>query len=278
MQFLTVYFSGTGNTWWLMEQVVRLVKTAGHSIINYSIEMITPELWPKIQKEWDQADRIGFAHPIYGSNTPKIMREFVENLPSTIDLTQMERKPAFVFTTMELFSGDGALRMKKILQNTKLDLQVAYNFQMVSNLGIPLFTYNPCNDAKFEKRRQKTLQKLEKTVSQVIAGDHALQNRFNPIGYFFGWLQRIFMSPLEKRNWKYLGVNSTRCTECLQCVNHCPEGAIHYQEGQFSFDTRCTACYRCYNYCPSKAITVGGRSMKPRRHRQHRTYYGKPFY
>lgn len=278
MQIILFYFSGTGNTWWLVEQFKKRIMVLDNEIETYSIEKLKPEDWSNINNKWSKAEWIGFAHPIYGSSAPKILKEFIEKLSQNISNISQYPKKSFVITTMELFSGDGALILKKRLNRVNLNLKIAYNFQMVSNLGIPVFNYNPCSESRFAKRRQRTLKKLDKVVNLIQNDEKFLQNRWNPFGYFFGGLQRLFMSPLERNNWKFLGVDENRCIKCLECVNNCPTHAIEYDDANFTFSESCTACYRCYNFCPAQAITVAGRSMNLQRHRQHQKYKGKPFY
>ena len=278
MNFLLFYFSGTGNTWWLVDQFAQRVENNGHGINIYSIEKIDSSYWYNIQKEWEQADMIGFAYPIYGSTAPQLMQQFVNNLSNNLVIPKDQIKRAFVFTTMELFSGDGALVLKKSLRKNNLTLHYAVNFQMISNLGIPIMTINPCSPSQFEKRLERTLNQLEKVFIELIAGKKYLQNQYNLIGYFFAGLQRLVIKPVEKSNWKFLGVNDERCNQCMLCVKSCPTQAISFSEGQFTFSKSCTSCYRCYNFCPTQAITVLNRTANPQRHRQHQLYVHKEYY
>ncbi len=278
MKILLFYFSGTGNTWWLINEFVSRAREDHHTVDLYSIEKITNDQWSSINKFWDNADLVGFGYPIYGSTAPKIMKEFLTTVTTVHRKDSTIEKSAFVLTTMELFSGDGALALRSYLKKANLSLVYAYNFQMVSNLGIPIITYNPVSEARFAKRRARTLKKLDKVYRELLAGRKRLQNLYNPLGYFLGWIQRVGMAPVERQSWKYFGVDETRCTQCQQCVNQCPTQAIIFEDDQFTFDPSCTACFRCYNFCPAQAITIAGRSANPKRHRQHQTYIKGDYY
>ena len=62
-------------------------------------------------------------------------------------------------------------------------------------------------------------------------------------------------------DWKtYMPIRDPqKCTKCLLCVMHCPEGAIRcHQEGEkLEFDlTYCKGCGICANQCATQAITM----------------------
>ncbi len=44
-----------------------------------------------------------------------------------------------------------------------------------------------------------------------------------------------------------------RCIGCEQCVEACPEGAIHFEDGIRVDQDKCTGCASCVEVCPSKS-------------------------
>lgn len=90
-----IYFSGTGNTRHCMEQFV--------SYYEDTIEIIPlEEIQPQLNKLQSESD-IVFAYPIYYSNLPKIVREFIDDNKNI-----RKDKNVLIIATMGLFSGDGA--------------------------------------------------------------------------------------------------------------------------------------------------------------------------
>ena len=62
-------------------------------------------------------------------------------------------------------------------------------------------------------------------------------------------------------DWKtYMPVRDLeKCTVCLTCVLHCPDGAIRWlpELGKIEFDySMCKGCGICANECPTKAIKM----------------------
>lgn len=278
MKTLLFYFSGTGNTWWLVSQFKLQMTTMGHSVHLISIEHLQSDQWNWIAEHWETMDWIGFAHPIYGSDAPKIMKHFLLTLGEQISPVLKPPKKAFVFTTMGLASGDGDLIFRRKLKKLNLTLFYANNFLMRSNLGVPLTTLNPCSIPRFEKRQQRTIKKLKHACEKIAANQKFLKNHLNPMAYLWGGLQRLLIPTLENHNHQFLGVNDETCNHCLQCVKNCPTQSISFTDHHFEFNKTCTACYRCYNFCPTQSITVFNKIPNPKHHRQHQVYMRQKFY
>lgn len=88
-----IYFSGTGNTKFCAEKFLEHFDNPQ----IFSIE--DGGAVPAISKSRD----IVFAYPIYYSNMPKIVRDFIER---NSDIWR--GKNIYIITTMGLFSGDGS--------------------------------------------------------------------------------------------------------------------------------------------------------------------------
>lgn len=89
-----IYFSGTGNTKYCLEKFVALY--------DRNIEITPLEDEGTIEKVAHHKDII-FAYPIYYSNLPKIVRDFICGNSDV-----WKGKHIFIIATMGLFSGDGA--------------------------------------------------------------------------------------------------------------------------------------------------------------------------
>ncbi len=59
------YFSGTGNTWWVAEELCRHLNQKGFNSRAYSIEIITPANAASLIEE---STLVGFGYPIHGSD------------------------------------------------------------------------------------------------------------------------------------------------------------------------------------------------------------------
>jgi len=275
INFTIFYFSGTGNTWWLATNFKEIVEKSGHIVSLHSLDGWKDLDYDAIKEELIEADAVGIFHPIYSSDAPPIVRDFLISLPRRIDMGSIGRKEAFVLTTMDVFSGTGCIQLQPLLESCNLDLRVARDFQVTSNLGIPILTYNPVETEKLRLRLDKSREELEKTCDVIISRGKRIWIQWSLLGRFMGWGQRVGPK-FEGRTYRYLGVDPKRCIMCMECVDNCPTDAITKTDDTLEWTDACTDCFRCYNFCPTQAITVKGRSAKPGRHRQH-TFFKEEF-
>lgn len=94
---LALYFSGTGNTEYAVNKMCEHFLIGGVHCKALSIENIE-----NLDGEFDEADTILIAHPIYGSCMPAIMKEFL-----IANSRYFHNKNVITLVTQESFSGDG---------------------------------------------------------------------------------------------------------------------------------------------------------------------------
>lgn len=96
-----IYFSGTGNTKHYIKQFVNEIDCSARCM---SIEETN------VVSEIQKSVTVILAYPIYYSNLPKIVHDFIMK-----NHTAFKGKNIFVIATMGLFSGDGAGCAARIL-------------------------------------------------------------------------------------------------------------------------------------------------------------------
>lgn len=100
MNIAIFFFSSSGNTWRIAKQINDTFKQESAQSNIYDIETISPV---ELDKVLHTADILGFGYPIFGSDIPLVMKEFMISLP-VLDIA----KPVFIFCTQWMFSGDGS--------------------------------------------------------------------------------------------------------------------------------------------------------------------------
>lgn len=173
MKIVLYYFSGTGNTWFVANNLVKaLTKKGGlveiHNIEEIRITKSTPE-----SMEISQADKVIIGYPIYGSKAPRIMEEFLNNLPNG------KGKSINIFTTVALFSGDGPIAYKSLLMRKGYTFETAMEFIMNNNFNVPGFpdALHVGDENKINKRHQKVLPKITKMAEMIITGQKLVQGK-----------------------------------------------------------------------------------------------------
>ena len=116
-----IYFSGTGNTRHCIEKLVAELET-GAKCFSIEDENAVAAV--------SESDKIVFGYPVYFSNIPKIVREFIEKHGKTFN-----GKKIFIVCTMGLFSGDGAGCAARILKKQGAEIVGGLHLKMPDCIG-----------------------------------------------------------------------------------------------------------------------------------------------
>jgi flavodoxin/ferredoxin len=259
------FFSGTGNT----EYVANVMAAALPKTTVHSIESITTEQADVLIAE---RDLIGFGYPIYGSDLPQPMKDFLHAL------SPRSGKPTFLFCTQWMFSGDGARAATRYLSHTGFNIKWAEHFFMPNNICVSftrIFPYT--NDPqRIQPVLLKTTKRAQNFACHILSGKPSRRG-FNPFAHIAGSMQRVPFRTTFHRWRNDIGIDLEKCTHCLKCVNDCPAKNLAYDEKTKRFITQntCYICLRCYDFCPVSAVTYMGHSHDPRRGKPYKGPYGQ---
>lgn len=251
MKIVALYFSGTGNTAYVVRQIgAQVNKHISFRALN--IEAVTHNNIGDIE----QADLLLFAYPIYGSLAPLLMRQFVAEYG-----LHFSGKRAAIIITQVLFSGDGGAYLARKLRKFDVDVVAIEHFNMPNNISdSTLFKIRSQEvnaetiksaDIKITRFTQALLEGKAKTV-----GD-------NLFSRLLGLVQRLPFSLVEKRYRARVKIDQHLCNMCTVCVQLCPTDNLREDTQQIAANSHCTLCYRCVNLCPQKAISIFSKK-KPR--------------
>ncbi len=238
-----IYFSGTGNTKYCLEKFCKA--TGGKAI---SIED------PAALKIIEQNETLAVGHPIYYSDIPPIMRDFIK---THADL--FCGKKIFILATMGLFSGDGAGVSGRLLKKCGAVILGGLHVRMPDCIGDEKMLKKPL--AVNLKLIHNTEEKIEASVQKIQLGKYPKDGLhfYSRICGLFG--QRLWFKATAKGLTKKLKINSDKCIGCGMCSTNCPVKAISLRNKKAVFTGTCGLCYRCINSCPQKAITLIGKEV-----------------
>lgn len=242
---LGIYFSGTGNT----KHCVRYFLTQ----YNQDSKCLSIESAKVIQAIADE-DTLVFGYPVYFSNAPKFVQDFIADNKSCF-----KGKKIYLIATMGLFSGDGTGCTARRLKKAGAIILGGLHLKMPDCIGDEkLLKKTP------EKNRaliRKAEDKINAAVTKLKKGkpDKEGLGPFYHIAGLFGqrlWFYGKTAAYKEKPN-----VNKAKCIGCGKCAGLCPMNNIEIVGEKAVSHNRCTLCYRCFSHCPAQALTILGKDV-----------------
>jgi len=241
---LGVYFSGTGNTKHCIGRFMELYNGS----VPVSIE--SPDAIEAIRQSTD----IVLGYPIYFSNIPKIVKDFV-----ALNSDVFKGKSVYVVCTMGLFSGDGAGCSARLLHKFGANVIGGLHLKMPDCIG----------DVKALKKplaqNQQIVDSAEQKIKQAVESLKKDKPSKEGLGFFYHFAglfgQRLWFYNKTKHYTDKLNIDGNKCVGCGKCVALCPMSNLTLTEHKAFSGSRCTMCYRCINSCPNKAITLLGKEI-----------------
>lgn len=240
-----IYFSGTGNTKFCLSQFLSRID---NNIPMYSIE--DNDVVAALCKSED----IVFAYPIYYSNVPKIVHDFIEENSSV-----WAGKNIYIIATMGLFSGDGTGVSARIFKKYDANVIGGLHLRMPDCIG----------DVKalkksFEENRniiEKTCNKIENAARHFL-DNSPTQEGLSVFSHLAGLIgQRLYFRNKTKEYTQNPKIDTKKCIGCKMCEAVCPMHNMHIKNDKAVSGNMCTMCYRCFSSCPRQAITLIGKSV-----------------
>ena len=239
-----VYFSGTGNTKFCVEYVLNRLDSCGTA---YAIES------DRVTAAVKSSDEIVFAYPIYYSNLPKIVRDFIV---SNAEL--WSGKKIFIIATMGLFSGDGAGCSARLFKKYGAEILGGLHLKMPDCIGDVKLLKKPLDENR--KTILEAEHKMDLAINRIKNGKYPKEglNIFYRIAGVFG--QRLYFSGKTKHYYTKIRTDESKCIKCGLCVSLCPMSNIEIKD-KIVYRDKCTMCYRCFANCPKQAITIIGKQV-----------------
>lgn len=241
---LGVYFSGTGNSKYCLEKFLSAY-TSEYKLV--SIEN------SKASEMINCSEEIAIAYPVYFSNIPKILHDYIVNNNQI-----WKGKKIFIIATMGLFSGDGSGMLARLLKK----------YGAVITGGLHLRMPDCIADEKALKRSKEANAKLiraaEEKIQRAITNIKTGMKQTEGLGFFyyiaglFG--QRLWFYNKTKNYTDKLKISNS-CIGCGVCEEECPMNNIRLENKKAAAGNKCTMCYRCISHCPQKAITLLGKNV-----------------
>jgi NAD-dependent dihydropyrimidine dehydrogenase PreA subunit len=237
------YFSGTGNSKWIAEQLA--LKTG-----DLAVNMVECSGVLSIDNQ-----TIGIVFPIHAWGVPEAVQDFVKKLVG---------KPAFTFGVCSC--GDEAgYAMEKL--NSLIPLNNRHSVAMPSNYVIGADVES---DEIIASKIATAKDKVETIAAQVISKHSVVDVNKGKLPWIKSNLANYGFNKFARSTKPFYITD--KCTSCGQCAENCPSKTIMIIEGKPKYlSEKCYMCTACINRCPAKAIEYG-KATSPRSRYQFKEY------
>lgn len=239
---MVFYFSGTGNS----EYVARRIAAAlGESAVCVADEFDNTD--NQFRYSLAPRETLGFVFPVYAWAPPKMMSDF-------ITLMSIQSKNSYIFSVNTCGEEEGLSTslVQKLLAKKGLTLNSAVSIKMPSNYIIGHDVYSQPHEKDVLMQADRKLRWFETVLLQRQNGINRglpgslpkLKSRVvNPLFYAYAINTEKF----------YADAN---CDACGLCERVCPVHTIKVDDKPV-WGRECTQCLACINRCPQKAIQYG---------------------
>jgi len=242
------YFTGTGNSWKVLNTCSEQFKTDGHET---AISAIRPG-----EQSLPTADLLGFCFPVYAFGIPRICRRYLNDLDA-FSTTQK----VFILITAGAASESGYSvgECVRILKRKNCEIVYTAVIEMPANWIVAM---NPPAKEEASEIIRKGVEQSRKIASEILDGIRKYHAFNVPIQYGrIRFYQDYFL-------FKYLGIYNIwrmfrvyeTCNGCGLCAKICPTHSIVMDQEKPKWLSTCEQCMRCANYCHREAIYQSGRN------------------
>ncbi|WP_054870414.1 EFR1 family ferrodoxin [Caloranaerobacter sp. TR13] len=255
MKALILYFSATGNTYFIANLIYEKFKANGFDVELESIEVFSPN-------DVEKCDILIFGFPVYAFDMPLFLQSYINNLsfPKT--------RGVILFSTMGLYGGNSSRKTSKRFIKKGFVPLGCEEFKMPGSDGLAFMK----KDSKFVKKvlskNYSESRKIKESINKIfdIVNSNNLSDesqernavipRLKISGLILDVFMRLFFNHVEKKMKGKFWVDD-KCTKCGLCKEICPAKNIKISDGRVEFLDKCYLCMRCVHQCSTEAIQIG---------------------
>lgn len=254
MKILILYFSGTGNTFFIADKIKNELIKRDYPVYLSSVEKFKPS-------EAEKFDILILGYPVYACNMPLFLQDYINKL------TPPKNKNVIIFSTMGFFSGNAAGRASKKLNKIGMSLLHFEKIRMPGSDGLvfmkkesryirKILSVNFSESGKINSSVANIMGSVDNLVNRNENKEHKMASWIKASGLFSGSFMNFIYKFIEKILIRKFWADE-KCIKCHLCEDICPSHNIVVKNDKVVFSDKCWLCMRCINQCPAEAIQIG---------------------
>lgn len=240
---MILYFSATGNTKWIAQQLSTFLSDSR----IYSITNVESDIFETLEED----EPLGICFPIHAWSIPDPMVRVLEQLKRS------HRTPyIYMVCTCGDDCGKAHLQFARVLKKTGHKPQFMASVQMPNTyVNLPGF------DVDSAEKEMEKKAKAEIRIKELATSIMQRKNVCDITEGAFPILKSTLLKVSFKRfllKDKYFKVTDD-CIGCGLCVQNCPSANMLMEMNRpiWLHNGACTSCMSCYHHCPKRAIRFG---------------------
>ncbi|WP_018248793.1 EFR1 family ferrodoxin [Orenia marismortui] len=257
MKILILYFSGTGNTYFIANMIYINFKEDNYKIQLSSIENFLPE-------NVKGYDILIFGFPIYACDMPLFLQEYVDRM------SLPKSRGVMLFSTFGFYAGNSLRRTaKKFIDKGFIPL-VSEEVKMPGSDGLAfmkkdsnfvnkVLSKNYLENPIIKNYVNKIYNFIDKNtdkLKQELNREDLVMSKLKARGVVLDSFVKMIYNPGERfiknRFWA-----DNKCIKCRLCEKICPANNIRVTNNEVIFSNQCYLCMRCIHQCPVESIQIG---------------------
>ena len=237
------YFSGTGNSKWIANQLSKEQKEE----LVFIPDALKDRTFEFCLRE---DEKIGFVFPIYSWAPPAIVLNFIRQL----SLKGYKRQYLFFVCSCGDDTGLTQQVLEKALSHKGWKCHAGFSVTMPNNYVL-LPGFDVDSKELEEKKLAEAVPALERVNRLIAEKEYVFACKEGS----FPFLKTRIINPLFVRYQMspkpFYATDD--CIGCKRCEKSCPVGNITMKDRKPAWGNNCTACLACYHVCPQQAVQYG---------------------
>jgi ferredoxin len=233
------YFTGSGNTQYIVNYAVKVLKKLNIQVNLCSIEKGT-ELISNSCEIW-------LAFPVNSQFMSPFIWKFIKSLPrgngASVNVIATLNESAYVLSPLYSYLKSKDYKPKSSCEISMPNNMVATDFNLEED----------------QKRITAACDKVEHFIRNTIDGNYLWKSEYKG-SKFVSYLSRETLLPwFFMRLMFKLETIPANCKDCGMCESRCPVKNINKINNQYIHNHKCEFCMKCASSCPNKAIKAAGK-------------------